>query len=176
MTMQQTRKVCANGHWMEADWEVCPYCPSTRAGASPLARTVKIDATRVEGALKEPPKPVAPAARHTEILRRGPAPAGVAWLVAATGPERGRTHRVETERTIVGAAQSCDITLDNDHVSDRHASLRFQDGAYLITDLDSTNGVSVNGEAVHQQALNDGDRIALGASEWVFKCVVFDET
>ncbi len=177
MNMNRTQKVCANGHPMEVDWEVCPYCPGTGAGtgaANPaLARTVKIDATEL--------RPVAAAAaaapsRKTEILERPPRIAGLAWLVAAGGPGRGRTHRIEKDRAVAGASSTCDIVLDGDHVSDQHVSFRFQEGGFVVTDLDSTNGTKVNGEAVHQRRLDDGDRISLGAADWIFKCVVFDET
>lgn len=192
MSMEPTQKVCTNGHRMEPEWDVCPYCPSTRAGDPALARTVKVEATRVEGPPE--PSPVSfgsaggdgagagagaavshDAGRRTEIIRRDPMPAGVGWLVAAAGPGRGTIQRIDAARAVIGASPSCDVVLEGGHVSDRHASLRFQEGGFQITDLDSTNGTFVNGEAVQQRALEDGDRVALGSSEWVFKCVVFDE-
>lgn len=167
MTMESTQKVCRNGHRMEPEWEVCPYCPSNRPENPALARTVKVDHTR--------PAPPPPASRKTEILHRESAPAGVGWLVESTGPRRGRSHRVDGSKVVLGASPDCDVHLEGGHVSDRHASLRFQDGAFRITDLDSTNGTSVNGVRVQQERLEDGDRLALGAREWVFKCVVFDD-
>jgi hypothetical protein len=185
MTMEPTQKVCNNGHRMEPEWEVCPYCPSSRDEDPALARTVKVDATRMAGGSRpEPaqaPPPAmaavsAPESRRTEIFQRAPTPGGVGWLVLATGPDRGKSHPLRGERMVIGAASGCEVQLDGDHVSDRHASLRFQEGRYTLTDLDSTNGTTVNGVPVQQQVLSDGDRVGLGGSEWVFKCVVFDET
>lgn len=181
MNMEATQKVCTNGHRMEPDWEVCPYCPSARAGDPALARTVKVDATRMEAirvdaARPSSPPPVSPSPRHTEIIRRDPMPAGIGWLVAAAGPSRGKTHRIDAGRATIGAAANCDVALEGDHISDRHASVRFHEGGFLVTDLDSTNGTFVNGEPVQQRALADGDRLTLGTSEWIFKCVVFNDS
>jgi len=182
MSMERTQKVCLRGHQMEPEWEVCPYCPSTGAAGEPgggggnpaLARTVRMDATEVRAAIQ--PVPAAPPPiRKTEILERPPRIEGIAWLVGAKGKEQGRTHRIDKERCVAGASSGCDLVLSGDHVSDQHASFRFQDRRFVVTDLDSTNGTKVNGEAVHQQPLSDGDRLTLGGSEWIFKCVVFED-
>jgi len=182
MSIDRTQKMCVHGHQMEPDWEVCPYCPSPvttgdggGGGGNPaLARTVRMDATEVRAAAR-PVVPAPPPVRKTEILERPPQIQGIAWLVGALGSERGRTHRIDRDRCIAGAAGSCDIILAGDHVSEQHASFRFQDRRFVVTDLDSTNGTKVNGEPVHQQPLNDGDRLTLGGGEWIFKCVVFED-
>ncbi len=135
-----------------------------------LARTVRID----------PNEAAAPAQaddpmRKTIVMNRPPQIGAVAWLVADRGAHKGQTHRIEGERSTLGADRGSDIVIDDGAVSDRHASLRFQDGVFTITDLDSTNGTRVNGDTVQKQELADGDRIGLGASSWVFKCVVFQD-
>lgn len=165
----KTQKRCPAGHVMEPDWEVCPFCQGEREERSePLARTVKVDATRAE------PRP-SPAARKTEILERPAEIDGLGWLVGAAGDSRGKTHRLDREKVTVGADRGCEVTIDETHVSDRHASIRFQDGAFHVTDLDSTNGTFLNGERIHREGVADGDRLRFGGSEWIFKCVVFDE-
>jgi hypothetical protein len=170
--MQKTRKLCANGHVLDPAWDVCPYCPGDRrtAPVNPaLAKTVRIDDSP-----PPPPPPATPAVpRRTEILDRAPAIAGVAWLVGERAPNQGRIHRIDGERITVGAAGDCDIVIAEHHVSDRHASVRFKDREFTVTDLDSTNGTFVNGERIGQQKLSDGDRVRFGSSEWVFKCVVY---
>jgi hypothetical protein len=172
--LQKTRKLCTNGHVMDPAWDVCPYCPSDRRASAvdpALAKTVRID----ESAPPPPaPAPAPAAARRTEILNRAPAIAGVAWFVGDRAPNQGRMHRIDGERVTVGAAGECDIVIGENHVSDRHASLRFNDREFLLTDLDSTNGTFVNGQRIGQQKLADGDRIRFGSSEWVFKCVVYE--
>jgi hypothetical protein len=173
--LQKTRKMCPNGHVMDPAWEVCPYCPSERrTAAAPnpaLAKTVRIDDS------VPPPPPPAPAApRRTEIMDRAPTIAGIGWLVGDRAPNQGRMLRLDGERATLGAAVECEIVLDGAHVSDRHASLRFRDREFVLTDLDSTNGTFVNGERVGQHTLADGDRVRFGSSEWVFKCVVFQNS
>lgn len=167
--LSKTKKLCANGHLMDPAWEVCPYCPPAQTRGPDLAPTV-----RVEDAAAAP-QPAVAAGRKTELMDRPLMIEGLGWLVGVTTGNKGRTHRIDGERTTVGAASECDIVLDSDHVSERHASLRFQDRGFVVTDLDSTNGTFINGDEVRQHDLADGDRIRFGSAEFVFKCVVFDE-
>jgi Protein of unknown function (DUF3662)/FHA domain len=70
----------------------------------------------------------------------------------------------------VGRSRDCDIVLDDSSVSRRHAELRLHGAAWTIEDLDSTNGVRVNGVAVHgSQQLHAGDRIEMGSTEILFE-------
>lgn len=164
----KTKKLCPNGHLMDPAWEVCPYCPSDRMPSPELARTLKVDD-------REPPPapPAPPAPRRTEIMDRPPSIDGIGWFVGTKDGNQGRMHRIDTERTTLGASGDCDVIVTGDHVSDRHASLRFKAGEFVLTDLDSTNGTFVNGERINQHTLTDGDRVSFGSSEWVFKQVVF---
>jgi hypothetical protein len=67
------------------------------------------------------------------------------------------------EDLLVGRdARTCDVVLGDRTVSRRHARLRHGDGAWIIQDLRSTNGVSVNGEAVGRCRLRPGDQLTLG--------------
>ncbi len=50
------------------------------------------------------------------------------------------------EMASIGRASENDLVLDHPQVSRRHAQIRWNGSAYLITDLNSTNGVYVNGE------------------------------
>ena len=53
-------------------------------------------------------------------------------------------------------------------VSRRHAEVRLEGSNYCIVDLDSTNGVLVNGQPQKRAKLGDGDRITLGSTDVVF--------
>jgi FHA domain/Domain of unknown function (DUF1707) len=55
-----------------------------------------------------------------------------------------------------------DVVLGNPTVSRRHARLIFRDGSWVIRDLGSTNGTTVNGVTVGRCRLCPGDRLALG--------------
>lgn len=70
----------------------------------------------------------------------------------------------------VGRSRDCDIVLEDSSISRRHAELRPAESGWTIEDLDSTNGVRVNGIAVHGlQRLHTGDRIEMGSTEMLFE-------
>src|ERR1051325_2431758 len=50
-------------------------------------------------------------------------------------------------------------------ISRRHAEIRKEAGGYLLLDLDSGNGVRVNGQKVDTMFLKDGDEICIGDSQ-----------
>jgi len=72
------------------------------------------------------------------------------------------------ERVLVGRSRECDIRIDDPNVSRRHCELRRQDGGWVIVDLNSTNGVKVNGRRVDQAHLSPGDEITLGLTRLTF--------
>lgn len=168
--LNATRRMCPNGHLLEPDWVVCPYCPSDRKASPELARTVRIEDVPVAT------PPARSPGRKTEILEQPLPMSGLGWLVAAQGASQGHMHRLDRERMSLGAAADCDVRLDEPHVSEHHASIRFRDREFVVTDLDSTNGTFVNGESVSQHTLADGDKVRFGSSEWVFKCLVFEQS
>ena len=66
----------------------------------------------------------------------------------------------------VGRNASCQLSLDDPLVSRRHALLTVGDGAVTIEDLQSRNGVIVNGQKISGRVgLSAGDRILIGAQE-----------
>jgi adenylate cyclase len=73
------------------------------------------------------------------------------------------TAVVRDQPVVVGRASHCDVVLAHESVSRSHATLSRDDDGFLITDLDSKNGVRVNTFPVTRQRLRDGDRVDLGA-------------
>jgi pSer/pThr/pTyr-binding forkhead associated (FHA) protein len=69
----------------------------------------------------------------------------------------------------VGRASDNDVILDDAQVSRHHCQLKLQHGAYGFVDLQSRNGSQVNGQAVHEIALADGDRIRIGNTSIEFR-------
>jgi hypothetical protein len=65
---------------------------------------------------------------------------------------------------ILGRSKRCDIVLADPNVSRQHAEVRLDNGDFVVTDLDSTNGLKVNGRPVKRAVLNDGDRLELGTA------------
>jgi len=70
----------------------------------------------------------------------------------------------------IGRGPDNDIQLANDtSVSRHHSRISFENGEYIITDLDSSNGTFVNGERVTQIALSESDEISIGQTLLMFK-------
>ena len=111
------------------------------------------------------PAPAAPVGESvkTSILR-APALGGAALVV---GGEGGRRITLGETATL-GRLPECEVTLDDPSVSRRHARVSRKDGGWAVEDLNSTNGLKVNGRRVAQADLADGDRLELGTVKLLF--------
>jgi hypothetical protein len=70
----------------------------------------------------------------------------------------------------IGRSRDCDVVLEDSGASRRHAQVSPAAGGWMLRDLDSTNGVRVNGRPVHgSQPLRQGDRVEIGSTEIVFE-------
>ena len=66
----------------------------------------------------------------------------------------------------VGRNASCQLSLDDPLVSRRHALFEVSNGQVSVEDLNSRNGVIVNGHRIEGKvSLNVGDRILIGSQE-----------
>jgi predicted nucleic acid-binding Zn-ribbon protein len=94
--------------------------------------------------------------------------------IALEGPARvlirtdGNTDFVHVlaRRTRIGRGSDNEIVLDTKHVSRYHAVLLAGPVNTSIEDLNSTNGVFVNGKRVARQVLKDGDRVTIGRTQY----------
>ncbi len=82
----------------------------------------------------------------------------------------GRRMVVPAAGAVIGRSRECDIVIDDSAVSRRHAEVSPKSGGWLLTDLESTNGIRVNARRVAGQlALQDGDIIEIGSTEVLFE-------
>lgn len=72
---------------------------------------------------------------------------------------------------VIGRAATCGLRLTDGGVSDRHAQIERRAEGYIIRDLDSANGVRVNGQRVTERRLTGGDEIELGAVGFKFEII-----
>lgn len=63
----------------------------------------------------------------------------------------------------LGRGYDCEIQLEDDAASRRHAAIHQDDSGYLLVDLNSTNGTFVNNYPIKQHRLLAGDRIRIGS-------------
>lgn len=90
-------------------------------------------------------------------------------LVITEGVDQGKEFSLGTYRTIIGRRETNDIVLTDISVSRRHAQLDHDNGRYVLTDLNSTNGTFVNGQRITKQLLEPGDVITFGTTVCIFK-------
>lgn len=81
----------------------------------------------------------------------------------------GSEHTISKPTMVIGRSKEADIRVADPNVSRRHAEIRQEGSTFWIVDLDSTNGVSVNGRAQKRAKLDDEDRITVGSTELVFR-------
>ena len=80
----------------------------------------------------------------------------------------GKRHEVTKRRVVIGRSKDADIQIPDPNVSRRHAELRQEGATYWLIDLDSTNGVEVNGRRVKRLKLEDGARFTIGSTDIEF--------
>jgi len=88
----------------------------------------------------------------------------MAILSIVEGTNRGAKFRLGQRTLTIGRDPGNLIQLVDEKVSRRHAMVRWDGKAYVLLDLSSHNGVSVNGEKVRRSTLALLDRIQLGAT------------
>jgi hypothetical protein len=82
----------------------------------------------------------------------------------------GRRLVVGASGVTIGRSRQCDIVLDDPNVSRQHAEVRPRGGAWILTDLGSTNGSLLNRRRIDQpEVLSAGDEIEIGTSLILFE-------
>ncbi len=90
----------------------------------------------------------------------GSVPEWAPELVRIDG-DRSISHTLG-RRTRIGRATGCELHIDSTSVSRHHALILAGTREAIIEDLNSTNGVILNGRKVTRQVLNDGDILTIG--------------
>lgn len=69
----------------------------------------------------------------------------------------------------LGRGSDCDITVQDLNASRMHAEIRPEAATkWVVSDLGSTNGTLVNGRHIASAFLNEGDRITIGTTTFLF--------
>ena len=110
--------------------------------------------------LKSPPgEPAAEATSLADAAASGD-PERLAELRRIDG-EKTKIY-VLAKRTRIGRGEGCELQIDSESVSRQHALVILRPQDTIIEDLNSTNGVFVNGRKVTRHVLSDGDAIHIG--------------
>ena len=84
------------------------------------------------------------------------------------GPGAPRHYELFAPEMVIGRAPDVDIPINSTDLSRRHIALKRAATQFSLLDLDSRNGVYVNGVKVHSAVLHEGDNIQLGSVVFVF--------
>lgn len=90
-------------------------------------------------------------------------------LVVTVGSLKGQTFNITRAETTIGRGAQNEVVLQEPTVSSSHATIRFANGQFQLTDNQSTNGSFVNGQRTQMTLLKDGDIIRFGQCELQFK-------
>lgn len=96
-------------------------------------------------------------------------PAGGATVMLQLDDGSGRTYQLREGANVVGRGQDAQFRLPDTGVSRRHLEIRWDGQVALLSDLNSTNGTTVNNAPVQEWQLADGDVIRLGHSEIIVR-------
>lgn len=92
-------------------------------------------------------------------------------LVCLSGPQAGQEYDLDQDLLVLGRSAEAHITLDDQFASRLHAEIRWIDNAYQVHDLQSKNGVFVNGQRLSAGAtawLQDGTELQLASTHFRF--------
>jgi DNA-binding NtrC family response regulator len=78
---------------------------------------------------------------------------------------RGMLTHLSVERILLGRDDDCQVKLPSKEPSRHHAEIRRDGPLYILKDLDSRNGIFVNGAQVKEAAISSGQVLRLG--EWI---------
>ncbi|MEY3014777.1 MAG: hypothetical protein RIT45_3512 [Pseudomonadota bacterium] len=90
-------------------------------------------------------------------------------LFVRAGPLAGEILPLIDDVTTIGSMKGNTLVIEDGSVSRRHAAIKIDQMRYEIADLNSTNGVLVNGARIHKVFLKDGDKISIGTTELEFR-------
>ena len=75
-----------------------------------------------------------------------------------------KTYALTSDSIVIGRQPYCDLVLNNNAISREHAKLEKKNGVWYVEDLQSRNGVWLNGKRLSYEPtqLTDGDVLLLG--------------
>ena len=91
----------------------------------------------------------------------GPVPPGTSICVL-DGFFEGLEVPVDRDWLVIGRGRGSDVVIAEPTLSRAHAAIGFEEEAFFVQDLGSTNGTLVNGAREKKTTLKDGDEIQIG--------------
>jgi pSer/pThr/pTyr-binding forkhead associated (FHA) protein len=126
---------------------------------------------------RKTPRPISPppsASAHPPPTPTGP-------HLESVGTSGGRCHLdLRPDGVTIGRAPENDLVITQDlpgweTVSRRHARIYEQAGHWIVEDLNSTNGIYVNGKRTGRNLLREGWQLRVGGVEFLFRASTGEE-
>ena len=92
----------------------------------------------------------------------------MAKLRVLSGKLEGREFQINHDQTVIGRSPTNTVAIDDASVSSRHCSIMRSGRKFILRDLNSTNGTSINEVPVAEQRLNPKDVITVGSLTLLF--------
>jgi pSer/pThr/pTyr-binding forkhead associated (FHA) protein/uncharacterized protein involved in exopolysaccharide biosynthesis len=92
----------------------------------------------------------------------------LAYVILFTGDNPGRIYPIRSNDTLIGRADTAEVSIVDGSVSLHHARIMCRNQGFEIVDLDSTNGIFVSGKRVSRSPLRNGDRVSVGSIDFMF--------
>lgn len=93
-----------------------------------------------------------------------------AYLVITGEGIQRQVHHLKTVPATIGRSPDSDVVINDPRISRSHARIDFAAGRFVLEDLRSTNGTTLNGEPLAAPAvLADGDALSLAGVRAAFQ-------
>ncbi len=173
---------CAKGHYYDSEKHTsCPFCGVQDLDID-IQRTMAkrpgspgggVDATKPLSHSGPPDEGRTVGVFHKQISEDAGMEPVVGWLVAVSGPAKGRDFRITPERNFIGRSEKMDISIPGDETISRenHAVLSFnpKNLSFRLFAGDSKRLVFLNDEEViTPEELKPYDAIELGHTRLLF--------
>jgi len=153
--------------WRTTREEARHTATATAASQGLRAAAREASDTGAPAAAQPAPESAAPAAPQPAPAAPEPAPESAARVLIRTEEGREVAH-VLGRRTSIGRTPDNDLQIDAKFISRHHAVILVGPVHSIIEDLNSTNGVYVNGRRITRNTLKDGDAVLFGRAEYRF--------
>ena len=85
-----------------------------------------------------------------------------ASVVILAGYAEGMEYPIDKAYAVVGRNRRAAVPLKDPLASREHAVIVYHEGAFVLKDLDSTNGTHMRGVSIRQRKLRHGDKFRVG--------------
>ncbi|MDX1972403.1 MAG: FHA domain-containing protein [Candidatus Sumerlaeia bacterium] len=98
----------------------------------------------------------------------------IAALSVIRGKDIDHVFPLTTVKSTIGRSHQNTVRIKDWLVSRVHAATFYKDGQFMLRDLGSWRGTTINAETIKEKTLREGDEILLGSTLMVFKYVSAD--